>query len=226
MKIKLLTGLLALSSVTLVGCGSLNAQLADRRESVEMYHIFDIKTNAAPDVLIKATADGLARNTKSVSQNRPLVMGNQIPATPGRFQIVDASAALKGTGLGSMLAASQAPGALGLKSASCEGAVWTAKAIRDVPGSDRLDLYSCLYRYKDGYQLNVYAVFQKTSGGVLELSRQAAQALVGTPEQWVTKTIVDTVRSIQDAVKTEVVRIEGQPELGELPKVDRLAGTR
>lgn len=204
----------------------MNAQLAERREAVETYHVFDIKTNASPEVLIKAAADGLARSTNSVVQNRPLVMGNQIPATPGRFQIVDPAAALRGTGMGSIMAMAQAPGAMLLKSASCDGAVWTAKAVRDIPGSDRLDLYSCLYRYKDGYQLKVYAVFQKASGGLMELSRQAAQALVGTPEQWVTKTIVDTVRSIQEATRVEVVRIEGQPELGELPKVDRLTSAR
>ena len=68
----------------------------------------------------------------------------------------------------------------------------------------------------------MYAVFQKTSGGLTEIARTAAQAMVGTPEQWANKTIVDMVRSVEAGTGSPVTHVEGQPEIGELPKVDRL----
>ena len=217
-----LTLAITLSAAALSGCGNLNSALAQRSETVEMYHIFDFKTKASPDAIIKGAADGLARNTNSVVQSRPLQMNAGIPANPGRFELVDAAEALKGTGMGAIFAMSQSAGNTPMRSAKCNGAVWTAKALRDVAGSDRLNLYSCIYRYKEGYQLDVYAVFQKTSGGLAEIGRGAAQALVGTPEQWANKTIIDTVRSIEAATGARSVRLEGQPELGDLPAVDSL----
>lgn len=83
--------------------GSLNTVLADRHEVVEMCHIFDVKTGSSPDTVIKAAADGLARNSNSVVQNRPLEMGAQIPAQPARFELANMADAFKGTGMGAML---------------------------------------------------------------------------------------------------------------------------
>lgn len=211
----------AVAVVQLTGCGSLNASLAQRHETVEMYHIWDVKTAAQPDVLIKAVADGLARNTNSVTQNRPLQMGVGIPETPGRFQLVDLADALKNTGMGAFMALSGGAGNATMRSAKCDGAIWTSKAVRTVAGSDNLNLFTCVYRYKQGYQLNMYAVFNKQSGGLTELARGAAQAMVGTPEQWTNKTVIDTVRSVQAATGNEVQYVEGQPQLTDLPKVDK-----
>jgi hypothetical protein len=39
---------------------------------------------------------------------------------------------------------------------------------------------------------------------------------------WATKTIIETIRSVEAATASKVVHVEGQPELGELPKVDAL----
>lgn len=204
------------------GCGSLNSALADRHETVEMYHIWDLKTTAQPDVVIKAAADGLARNTNSVTQNRPLQLGVTVPDVPGRFQLIDVADAFKNTGMGALMALSGSAGNASLKSAKCDGAIWTAKAVRTVTGSDNLNLYTCIYRYKQGYQLDMYAVFQKQSGGLAELARGAAQAMVGTPEQWTNKTVIDTVRAVQSATGQEVRYVEGQPQITDLPKVDQL----
>jgi hypothetical protein len=135
---------------------------------------------------------------------------------------VDAQEAFKGTGMAAFLALSQGAGSVAMRSAKCDGAIWTSKASRDVAGSDHLTLHTCIYRYKDGYQLDMYAVFRKTSGGLKEIARGAAQAMVGTPEQWATKTIVDTVRSVEAGTGSRVSYVEGQPELGELPKIDGL----
>lgn len=209
-----------LAAATLTGCGSLNSMLAERHETMEMYHVLDVKTQASPDTMIRATADGLAQNTGSIFQNRPLQVGAKIPATPGRFELVDVGQALGGTGLGAILAATRqgAP----MRAAKCDGAIWTARAVREVTGSDALTLHTCIYRYRDGYQLNVYGVFQKASGGITHVARSAAQAVVGTPEEWTNKTLVDTIRSIEARTGARVHYVEGQPEIGDLPRLDKL----
>lgn len=204
--------------VTMAGCGSVNGALAERRESVEIYHIWDVKTSAAPDVIIKATADGIASNTNSINQNRPLMKPGPLPENPGRFEIVDLGASLQGTGMGSLMVLAGG-GQMSLKTAKCDGAIWSSQATRTVSGSDQLKLTTCLYRYKAGYQVNQYALFTKVSGGLSQIGREAAQALVGTPEQWLNKTIIDTVRSVEKGVGATPKYIEGQPALGQLPAI-------
>ncbi len=212
----------AIATSTLSGCGGLNQVLADRYETVEMYHIFDVKTSAAPEAVIKASADGLARNTNSVVQNRPLQMGWKVPDEAGRFELVNMADAFKGTGMGALLSAAGGAGGTTLRVAKCDGAIWTSKANRHITGFENLNLYTCLYRYKGGYQVDMYAVFQKSGGGLKGLVRDAAGALTGTAEQWVNKTVIDTARSIETTTGSKVVRLEGQPELDDLPNVDKI----
>lgn len=208
----------AFASLALTGCASSNSYLANRNTTVEMYHIFEIKTAASTSTVAQAAAEGLAQNTNQVNQVTPLQMGKAVPAAPGRFTIEDVGAKLAGTGMGAMIQMAQMQnGSVALKTANCEGAVWTSRAVRSIAGSSNLTLYSCLYKYTAGYQLDTYAVFQKTEGGLSQISRDISSSIVGTPDQWVTKTILDTVRSIEKATGAKVVRLEGQPELAEMP---------
>lgn len=204
--------------VSLAGCATGNSYMANRSTTIEMYHIFDIKTKVNTNIVTKAIADGLTQNTSDLSQVSPLQMGKLIPNEPGRFVIEDVAANFGGTGIGGMMQlASMQNGGVTMKAAKCTDAVWTSRAQRSIAGSSNLTLYSCLYKYKAGYQLNTYAVFQKTEGGIYQISRDLANSIVGTPEQWVNKTILDTVNSIEKATSTKVVHVEGQPELTELP---------
>jgi len=214
---KRLFALLPVAAV-LCSCGSANSYLANRNTTVEMYHIFDIKTSASTAVVAKAATDGLSRNTNEVRTNLPLQMNAVVPTTPGRFTITDIGAKLGGTGMGALMQLSAMQnGGVSMKAASCDGAVWTARAQRTIANSSNLTLYGCLYRYQDGYQLDTYAVFQKTEGGLTQLSRDLAHSLVGTPEEWVNKTILDMTHQIEVAAHASVVHVEGQPELGNLP---------
>lgn len=206
----------------LSGCSSFNELAADRLETVEIYHIFDFKTSADIATVSRAAAGGLAQNTNSVQSSSPLQLGKPTPAVAGRFTLTDMSAAIGGNaGAFMQMAAAQNGGAM-TKIANCDGAVWTSKAVRHLAGSSNLTLYSCLYRYKAGYNLDMYAVFQKKSGGVGGVFQKGADALVGDAESWVSKTIVDTVRSIEGASGAKAVHVEGQPELGPLPAIDKL----
>jgi hypothetical protein len=205
----------------LAGCAGGNSYLANRTTTVEMYHIFDIKTKAGTSEVVKAAADGLAQNTSDIHQVTPLQMDKKVPVEPGRFVIDDVGAKLAGTntGMGAMMQmAAMQNGGVSMKAAKCDDAVWTSRAQRSVAGSSNLTLYSCLYKYQAGYRLDTYAVFNKTEGGLYQVSRDLAASLVGTPEQWVNKTILDTVHAIENATGAKAVRLEGQPELTDLPK--------
>jgi hypothetical protein len=207
----------------LTGCNAVNQSLANRQEVVEIYHIFDFKTQADVATVARAAANGLAQNTNSVQSSTPLQLGNTVPAEPGKFVLVDMASAMGG-GMGAMMQIAAAQnGGSAMKVAKCDGAVWTSKAVRNISGSSNLTLYSCLYRYRAGYNLDMYAVFSKTSGGLNGIFQSGADALVGTPEAWVNKTIVDTVRTIESAAGARGVHVEGQPELGSLPAVDKLS---
>lgn len=207
--------------VALAGCATGNSYLANRSTTVEMYHIFDIKTKAGTSEVVKAAADGLAQNTSDIHQVTPLQMGKTVPVEPGRFVIDDVGAKLaaSNTGLGALMQmGAMQNGGVSMKAAKCDDAVWTSRAQRSVAGSSNLTLYSCLYKYQAGYRLDTYAVFSKTEGGLYQVSRDIANSLVGTPEQWVNKTILDTVHAIENATGAKAVRLEGQPELTDLPK--------
>ena len=216
--------LTAVAGVALLsGCNAVNQSLANRQEIVEIYHIFDFKTQADVATVSRAVANGLAQNTNSVQSSTPLQLGITVPAEPGKFTLVDMAGAMGG-GMGAMmqLAAAQ-NGGVRVKVAKCDGAVWTSKAVRNISGSSNLTLYSCLYRYQSGYNLDMYAVFSKTRGGLTGVLQSGSDALIGTPEAWVNKTIIDTVRTIESAAGTRAVHVEGQPELGPLPAVDKLS---
>jgi hypothetical protein len=205
----------------LAGCAGGNSYLANRTTTVEMYHIFDIRTKVGTSEVVKAAADGLAQNTSDIHQVTPLQMDKKVPVEPGRFVIDDIGAKLaaSNTGMGAMMQmAAMQNGGVSMKAAKCDDAVWTSRAQRSVAGSSNLTLYSCLYKYQAGYRLDTYAVFNKTEGGLYQVSRDLAASLVGTPEQWVNKTILDTVHAIENATGAKAVRLEGQPELTDLPK--------
>jgi hypothetical protein len=47
-----------------------------------------------------------------------------------------------------------------------------------------------------------------------------ASAMVGTPEEWTEKTLLDVVRQIKLSTNADVALLEAQPELGGTPWLD------
>lgn len=206
----------ALVSTTLVGCGTANNYLAEKKQTVEYYRIFDLKTTATRQAVAKAASNGLGRNVNNAQEATPIPISSEIPSQPGRFQLVNPFAGTKFAVLAG------GAGSLGLRIATCEGAVWTAKAQRRVAGSNDLNVTTCLFQYKDGYHLNVYAVFTKQEGGLMQISRDMANSMVGTPEEWTEKTFLDIVRSIKASTGSDIALLEAQPELSGTPWLDKV----
>jgi hypothetical protein len=203
------------TSCLLTGCGSVNSYLTDKTTTVEYYRIFDIKTTAPRQKLAAAASAGLSRNVNNANEAMPIPSAAQAPETPGRFSLVNP---FEGSRLGALASAA---GQLDMRVVNCNGSSWNAQAVRTIERSNELKLTACLFPYRDGYHLDLYAIFQKREGGLLQMSRDMASAMVGTPEQWTEKTMLDIVRAIGAAVPAQITLLEAQPEISGTPWLDR-----
>lgn len=201
-------------ALVLSACGSTNNYLSAKTKQVEYYRIYDIKTDATRQTVAKAASDGVGRNVNDVQEATPIPSSAEIPEKSGRFKIVNPLEGMK------IAALAGGAGTLGMRVATCDGAVWTAKALRQVTGSNNLTVTMCLFQYQGGYHLDEYAVFVKQEGGLMQLSRDMANAVVGTPEEWTEKTLLDVVRSIEAKTGAQITLLEAQPEITGTPWLD------
>lgn len=215
-----LTFVLICAAIGLAGCGTTNNYLAKKTQTVEYYRIFDIKTSASRQTVAKAASNGMGRNVNNAQEATPIPSSADLPDRAGRFKITNP---FEGTKLAALAGGA---GSLGVRVATCEGASWTAKAERRIQGSNSLNLTACLFQYKDGYHLDLYAVFTKQEGGLFQISRDMANAVVGTPEEWTEKTFLDIARSIRIQTGANVTLLEAQPDLLGTPWLDNFDSTR
>lgn len=199
------------TSTVLTACGSFNNLLSEKTQHVEYYRIFDIKTQEKRKVIAEAASDGLGRNASDAQESTPIPSG-PVPEEPGRFKLFTPFA---NTNFGALMAAG---GGGNVRMATCDDAVWTAQAVRNIENSNTLNVTLCLFQYKEGYHLDMYARFSKSTGGLMQISRSLAAAAVGTPEEWTERTMLDVVRSIHKNVPAaEITLLEAEPEIKGTP---------
>ena len=179
-------------------------------KTVEYYRVFDIRTDASAATVARAASTGVERNLKDAVIATPPTP--PVGEVPGRFHM-----AAPGDG-----AAVTAPAPAGVS--SCEGASWTAKAAPVVRGGENMNLVACLFPYRGGYHLDMYAVFTKPEGGWLAWPRQLGGTVLGTPEKFTEATMMDLVRAIREGTGANVSLVEAKPELAGAPWLG--AGTR
>jgi hypothetical protein len=188
----------ALAGCTSDGGGN---TFASRDTTVEYYRVFDIKTDVPAETVAKAASEGINRNIKDAQVSTPA--GVQVTDLPGHFKIADPTSAPPGTAVE--------------KGPSCDGASWTAKAAPRVRGSDNMNLVACLFPYKSGYHLDMYAVFTKAEGGWLAWPRRVSGMFMGTPEKFTDATMMDLVRAIREGTGANVSLVEAKPNLAGTP---------
>jgi hypothetical protein len=190
-------------AAALAGCSteSGNNPLASRNTTVEYYRVFDIKTDVAAPTVAKAATDGINRNVKDAVVATPA--GVEATELPGHFKIADPTSA--------------PPGSPVAKGPSCDGAAWTAKATPRVRGTEDMNLVACLFPYKSGYHLDMYAVFTKPEGGIMQWPRQLTGIVLGTPEKFTESTMMDIVRAIREGTNANVSLVEAKPNLAGTP---------
>jgi hypothetical protein len=187
----------------LSGCSTENGSnpLASRSTTVEYYRVFDIKTDVPAQTVAKAATDGINRNVKDAVVSTP--SGVEATELPGHFKIADPTSA--------------PPGAPVAKGPSCDGAAWTAKATPRVRGTADMNLVACLFPYKSGYHLDMYAVFTKPEGGIMQWPRRLTGVFLGTPEKFTESTMMDVVRAIRESTGANVSLVEAKPNLAGTP---------
>jgi uncharacterized protein YfcZ (UPF0381/DUF406 family) len=199
-------------AIALAGCstGDGGNVFASRDKTVEYYRVFDIKTAASGPEVAKAATEGINRNVSNATLATPEQA--QVLDQPGHFKMADP--------------AGGAPGAPVARGPSCDGASWTAKAAPHVAGGDNMNMVACLFPYKSGYHLDMYAVFTKKEGGWLDWPRRMTGKIMGTPEKWTDKTMNDVVRTIRETTGAEVALVEAKPEVSGTPWLDASASTQ
>lgn len=199
---RILLFLTTIVTALLAGCSADGpaAQFAARDTTVEYYRVFDIRTDAAAPAVAKAASEGINRNVKDAVV---ATLAFTPTDAPGRFKMADPASTLPGT------AAEKGP--------TCEGASWTAKASPRVRGGDNMNLVACLFPYKSGYHLDMYAVFTKPEGGWLAWPRRMGGKIMGTPEKFADTAMVDVVRSIRTSTNAQVLLVEAKPDLPGTP---------
>jgi len=200
--------------LSLSGCGTVNNALTEKTKTVEYYRIFDIKTDADREVVAESASDGLGKNVSDINEERPIPMSAELPSKPGRFALINP---LEGSKFAALASGNSQ---LSFKIATCKGASWIANGTRSITGQSELKLTACLFQYSEGYHLDLYATFTKQEGGLMELSRKAASAMVGTPEEWTEKTFLDVVREISADTNANITYLEGYPKLEGTPWLD------
>jgi len=190
-------------SAALAGCGTEggNNPLASRSTTVEYYRVFDIKTDAPAQTVTRAATDGINRNVKDAVVAAP--PGVEATDLPGHFKIADPT--------------SVPPGSPVPRGPSCDGAAWTAKATPRVRGTEDMNLVACLFPYKNGYHLDMYAVFTKPEGGIMQWPRRLGSVFLGTPEKFTESTMMDVVRAIREDTGANVSLVEAKPNLAGTP---------
>jgi hypothetical protein len=199
------SSMMALAVVAaLAGCSSTGESdvFASKDTTVEYYRVFDIKTAPGNPAVVKAASEGISRHVADATQATPALAGD-LQEQPGHFKMAEPS--------------NTAPGAAAGRAPNCEGASWTAKAAPHVNGGDNMNMVACLFPYKNGYHLDMYAVFTKKEGGWLEWPRRFTGRLMGTPEKWTDQTMVDVVKSIRDTTGAQVALVEAKPALSDAP---------
>jgi hypothetical protein len=129
--------------------------------------------------------------------------GVEATELPGHFKITDPTSA--------------PPGSPVVKGPSCDGASWTAKATPRVRGTEDMNLVACLFPYKTGYHLDMYAVFTKPEGGIMQWPRRLSGVFLGTPEKFTEATMMDVVRAIREGTGANVSLVEAKPNLAGTP---------
>jgi hypothetical protein len=197
-------------AAALAGCSTGDGNMfASREKTVEYYRVFDIKTDPSNQAVAKAATDGINRNVPDATLAAGPGAGD-VQEQPGRFKMVNP--------------ANAAPGMPAASGPTCEGASWTAKAAPRVTGGENMNMIACLFPYKGGYHLDMYAVFTKREGGWLEWPRRMTGKFMGTPEKWTEKAMSDVVRSIRESTGAEVALVEAKPQVEGTPWMDSSGG--
>ena len=153
--------------LALAGCAALTPTT-----SVESaYVIFDVKPVLKREDLMKAVTEAVQKHNQRVSVNRNIPPAN-LPQTPGRFSLVDPFGGI------------QIQGRTPAKTAVCNDPLLNISSqanIRHGGLPEGTSFTLCLFPYKAGYHIDIYAVYEEGGG----LSEAITRNLLGSSSQFI-----------------------------------------
>lgn len=207
-----------LALAVLFGCVGSTALAGERASTQESYHIISFQTAASTSSLGAAGEKAVRRFTTDLHVASPVVMG-PLPSEMPRFTLENPLANSPLAGLVAMAGASAAGT---LKVAKCDnGATWVMNANRSIGGSQSLRVTACLYPFmREGQRsvaLQIFSADTVQKGGALDLmaGRALAKAVVGKPEEFSRKMVLELITAVEAAAGVQGRYEEGQGELGD-----------
>lgn len=142
--------------------------------------IYDVKPTVDRNALMNAIVEAVQTHNRYAVVDRGIPPA-ELPEKPGRFKLVNPFA---GTGLGA-LAASQ--GGV-VRVAVCDDPLLQIKAgSKDAYGNEGTSFTLCLFPYREGYRIDIYATFEKYTGlaSTQAIAAQINRAVVGDSSQFI-----------------------------------------
>lgn len=192
------------SAIAVTACAS----TTPTKETEERYAIYDVKPKAGVTTSqISASIRTALQKNMSGVQVTNNIPPHPLPEEPGRFKLEQP---FKNSNLGILAAAS---GTL-LKVPTCEDSALTATATNNSMAKygENTTFFLCLLPYQNGYHVNVYSSFTKSSGAfsVETLGATLARSVVGDSSQFIDQKINAIMAEIE-SVGAQVQLVEAYP---------------
>lgn len=194
--------LLASTAFLITGCSSMNSYLGESEQEVGYYRVYDVQTTASGKVVIEVlqksiTSDGVKANFSF----SPYYLKTK-PEKAERFMplgLLDPKQAKMSP---------NTPEFAGYVGISCPRSAWTANAVRN----DGTYLQACLYPYKQGYQVSLFARFLKKRGKFSEVTSTVVNyAGHGTDESWAERLFMQVPDALRKDLPAQVDLIDSLP---------------
>lgn len=201
-----------ISMLSLQGCGTLNNALSEKTTSTEYFRVYNITTNSSVKTIADAASNGIGKDITGMQSAFPISTSGEIPDKPAYMNLVNP---LQGSALAAFAGGA---GNIGIKVASCDGAVWTSNARTSFDGNSAKYFALCLFPYKGGYQLDIYGDLTTKTGGLMQIDRTIVNAALGSPEEFMDKSFNDALMSIHESIPDATIQfVRGEPAPGPLP---------
>ena len=191
--------LLALVSV-LSGCASMRPTY----QTESTYIIYDVQPASVDrNQLLNTVLEAVQKNSSKVRVNRDIPPA-ELPEKPGRFELKEP---FGNSNLGALMAAQ----GQNVRVPVCKNSLMTISSDDNSMSQygERTTFFLCVLPYKDGYHIDIYATFTRSSGGFSPqaLGSAMARSVVGDSSQFIPRTMND-VRSSAESLGGKVTVVD------------------
>ncbi len=194
----LLGGAVALLS----GCSSVSSYFdAASEQQVGYYRIYDVKTQVPAETVIALLQETISAEANANYSVSPYYLKNR-PNKPGRFHalgLIDERQSKMSP---------NNPNFAGFIGIHCDRSGWTANAVRN----DGTYVQACLYPYKEGYHVDLFARYLKKRGTIAEVTTSVVNyAGRNTDETWAEGLFTKVTDVMKARLQTNVELVDSLP---------------